>query len=129
MAGPLYASLNIFNMVSIIDKDIIKEEDINSLISLGVEESIDLEFKSSDSLKISDKKKSELAKDISAFANSSGGIIIYGINEENHVASSISPIDGNIITKEWIEQVIQTRIHRKIEDLKIIPIRIGKDIN
>jgi hypothetical protein len=75
-----------------------------------------------------DKKKIELAKDVSAFANSAGGFIVYGLKEENHVADSITFIDGNDITKEWIEQVIQTRIQRKIDDIKITPVRFNNDI-
>lgn len=115
-------------MVSIFDKDEISEQDIVGLVSLGTEESINLDFKSGESLDQSDKKKSEIAKDVSAFANSAGGFIIYGIREENHKASSLSPVDGTIFTKEWLEQVIQTRIQRKIDGLSIKPIRISSDI-
>ncbi len=113
---------------TILDKDVLSQQDIESLISLCVEESITLDYKAADSLEITDKKKSEIAKDISAFANSAGGHIIYGINEINHKPTSISPIDGIQITKEWLEQVIQTRIQRKIEGLIIQPIRINQDI-
>ncbi|SIT91579.1 AlbA family DNA-binding domain-containing protein [Pontibacter indicus] len=116
-------------MISILDKDIITEDDLQSLITLGVEESINLDFKAAGSIDITDKKKAEIAKDVSAFANSAGGMIIYGINEVNHKASSFSPIDGNTYTKEWLEQIIQTRIQRKIENLKIIPVRIDNDIH
>ncbi len=115
-------------MNSILDKDIITEQDIESLITLGVEESINLDYKASDSLEINEGRKTEIAKDISAFANSAGGYIIYGMNERDHKASSLSPIDGSIITKEWLEQVIQTRIQRKLEGLIISPIRIQQDI-
>jgi predicted HTH transcriptional regulator len=116
-------------MISILNKDIITEDDLKSLITLGVEESINLDFKAAGSLDITDKKKAEIAKDVSAFANSAGGMIIYGINEVNHKASSFSPIDGSTYTKEWLEQIIQTRIQRKIEDLKIIPVRIDNDVH
>ena len=112
----------------ILDKEDILEQDILTLISLGTEESINLDFKSADSLSLNDKKKAEIAKDVSAFANSAGGYIVYGISEENHKASSISPIDGTIFTKEWIEQVIQSRIQRKIDGLSIKPVRINQDL-
>jgi hypothetical protein len=115
-------------MLKLLEKENITETDIQQLIILKVEESIHLDFKQSGSLEKKDKKKAEIAKDVSAFANSAGGIIVYGIAEKNHVADSISYVDGNEITKEWIEQVIQTRIQRKIEDLKIIPIRFNNDI-
>lgn len=115
-------------MLGLLDKEILTEEDILLLISLKVEESIHLDFKQADSLEKKDSKKLELAKDVSAFANSAGGFIVYGLKEINHVAESLSFIDGNEITKEWIEQIIQTRIQRKIEGLKILPIRFDDDI-
>jgi len=70
----------------------------------------------------------EIVKDVSSFANSAGGMIIYGIKELNHVADSFTFIDGNIYTKEWIEQVIQSGIQRKIEGLKIFPVRFDDNI-
>lgn len=72
--------------------------------------------------------KKEVAKDVSAFANSDGGIIIYGITEQNHKADSFSFIDGDIYSKEWLEQVINSYIQRSIPDLMIYPIRKDGDI-
>ena len=65
---------------------------------------------------------------MSAFANSDGGIIVYGIEEQNHKAYALSHIDGNTYTKEWLEQVIQDRIQRRIDGLEIFPIRENGDI-
>jgi len=101
---------------------------INSYIENKVEENLNLDYKASGSLQRNDKKTNEISKDVSAFANSDGGIIIYGIEEEDHVPKNFHFVDGNLITKEWLEQVIQTRIHRKIPGLKIIPIRFEKKI-
>jgi len=107
------------------DKITYTEDDIQSLINNGIEESLNLEFKESGSLGRTDSIKREIAKDISSFANSTGGIIIYGIAESDHRASSLSYINGNEYTKEWLEQVIQTNIHRKIDGLQISPVRFG----
>lgn len=106
---------------------------IEHLISIGAEESLTLEFKSSGSLDFSDNKKSEankteLSRDVSAMANSEGGLIIYGVREKDHVAKSITYIDGNIITKERIEQIIQNRIKRQIPEVIIHPIRKDQNI-
>ena len=105
------------------------QNDIDELISSNKEESINLEFKRSDALKMTDSSKNEIAKDVSAFANSDGGIIIYGIQEIDHKASNYSYIDGNLFTKEWLDQVISSRIQRRIEGLIIDPIRIGEKID
>ena len=98
-------------------------EFINSLIENEIEESIHLDFKAGEALSKSDSKKKEVSKDVSSFANSDGGIIIYGITEKNHKAYQLSFIDGNIYTKEWLEQIISTTIKRNINGLKIFPIR------
>jgi hypothetical protein len=118
--------------MNIFEQSSYKQKDIESLIINNTEESINLEFKSSGALNSEPKFKKEIAKDISAFANSDGGIIIYGIDEVDHKANSLSFIDGSVITKEWIEQVIISNIQRKIPDLHIFPIRwdnrMGKTI-
>ena len=114
-------------MKDFFDKKEYTEQDIDSLIKNKVEESINLDFKSSDSLGSEQSKKKELSKDVSSFANSAGGIIIYGITENNHVAESPSFIDGNKFTKEWIEQVIHSNIHRKVDGILIIPVRFNND--
>ena len=103
-------------------------DDIIALIDNEAEESVHLDFKAAGSLSKDDKKKAEIAKDVSAFANSDGGIIVYGIEEQEHKAHALSYIDGNTYTKEWLEQVIQDNIQRRIEGLKIFPIRDNGDI-
>ena len=61
---------------------------------------------------------------VSAMANANGGLLIYGIEESNHIPQKITPIDRNKFSKEWLEQVINSSISPKIEDLKIISISV-----
>ena len=103
-------------------------DDLTALIDNEAEESVHLEFKEARALSKDDKKKTEIAKDVSAFANSDGGIIVYGIEEQDYKAHALSYIDGNTYTKEWLEQVIQDKIQRRIEGLEIFPIRDNGDI-
>ncbi|HRG18647.1 MAG TPA: ATP-binding protein [Flavobacterium lutivivi] len=103
-------------------------ETIKSFIDNEIEESIHIEFKSSGALSKKDNEKKEVSKDVSAFANSDGGIIIYGIEEKNHKAHAFSWIDGNEFTKEWLEQIISSTVNRNIPDLKIYPIRNNSKI-
>lgn len=102
-------------------------DDINSLIANEVEENIHLDYKASGALEKKDEKKSEIVKDVSAFANSDGGIIIYGLKEENHKPKELDSVDGNIFTKEWLENIIH-QVQPRIEGIIIYPIRIDGNI-
>lgn len=102
--------------------------DINKIIKNKIEESFYLDFKSADALGFDEHKKDEISKDISSFANSDGGIIIYGILEKDHIPFKITPIDGRTFTKEWLEHIITDRIQQRIPELHIYPIRIENKI-
>ena len=114
--------------MSFFDQNDYTIEDIQSLIDNSIEESVYLDFKAADALQNTDGKKKEVGKDISALANSDGGIILYGLSEQNHVAHSLSFIDGNTFTKEWLEQVINTNIYRRISGIEIFPIRNNDNV-
>lgn len=114
-------------MSSILDKTEFNQEDIIELINSRTEESINIEFK--DSRALSSENGKEISKDISAFANSDGGLIFYGISEENHVATAPTFIDGYKYNKEWLENKITTNIQQRIENILIIPVRFDNDIN
>lgn len=101
-------------------------EDINRLISDKIEENRNLEYKGADAL--NDKK--EIAKDVSAMANSDGGVIVYGIKEfddkkKNHLPEKITPINRKDFSKERLEDIILGNVSPKLESLKIIPISIN----
>ncbi len=104
-------------------------KELESLILDGVEESIQLEYKSADALQNTDHYKREIAKDVSAMANSAGGIIIYGIkefgsSEKKHLPEKITPVNRQSISKEWLDQVISNGISPKIDGLRIYPIQL-----
>lgn len=105
-----------------------------ALVANQVEENLHLDYKGADSIQKTDGKKKEISKDVSAFANSDGGTIIYGIREfddalRKHLPEKIDPIDRIIISKEWIEQVINSNIQPKIPSLLITPIQITSSVN
>lgn len=114
-------------MSNLLDKTEFTQQDILDIISSRTEESINIDFKDARSLSSGDGK--EIAKDVSAFANSDGGLIFYGINEDNHVATDLSFVDGNKYNKEWLENKITSNIQQRIHDILIIPVRFDNDIN
>jgi hypothetical protein len=103
---------------------------LNQLIANGVEENAELEYKSAAALQREDKKITEATKDVSAFANSNGGILIYGISEDRtnrHLPGNIDPVDRKAITKEWLEQILNARIRPRIHGIKIHVVTIADD--
>ena len=91
-----------------------------------IQESSNLEYKAADSLSRTDSKMKEISKDISAMANSSGGLIIYGIREfdqtdKKHLPERLDGIDRTQFSKEWLEQVINN-IRPRISNVAIHPV-------
>ena len=101
-------------------------EALNLLIKNEVQESTHLDYKASPA--IDNKKKGEIAKDISAFANSDGGIIIYGIQENEHLPVKIDEgVDHSKYTREWLEQVINSNISPIIDGIEIVQIPLSSE--
>lgn len=104
-----------------------QESDLLELITTRREESVGLDFKAADSLQDNDRAKRDISKDVSAFANSAGGVIVYGIaesEEEPHYAESVSPIDPSRFSKEWLENVISSRIQPRLDGVLINPVEL-----
>jgi len=102
-----------------------READIIKLIDEKVPESLELEYKACDALQKIDGKKNEISKHISSFANSNGGVIVYGIKENGHLPDCIDVgFNPSNISREWLEQVINSKIHPKIEGLHINQIEL-----
>lgn len=104
--------------------------DLENLIKNKVEENLNLEYKAADALQLTPEKKKEISKDVSAMANSAGGVIIYGIKEsisEKHLPAEIEPINRKSFSKEWLEQVINSNIQPRIHNIFIDPIEIDNN--
>lgn len=103
------------------------KSELEQLVAEQAEENLQLEFKDARALNQHDNKKTEISKDVSAMANSAGGVIIYGIAEEAHHAGRITCISRRDFSKEWLDQIILSSIHPKIEGLVIHPVTFGED--
>ena len=105
----------------------IKPEDLELFIQQRVQESLHLDYKRSEALSKAGQK--EIPKDVSAFANSDGGMIIYGIEEAGHLPVRIDGgIPNSVVAREWIEQTILSNISPRIEGVQIqqIPLDASK---
>ena len=100
--------------------DEIEKEDIDSLITNSVAENRVIEYK--DSLPGNgDEDKREFLADVSAFANSAGGDLIYGIQEKDGIAISASGAvvlnrDGETLR---LENIIRDGLGPRITGIRI----------
>jgi len=94
----------------------VNQKYIQLLIENGIEESIHLDYKKKLGL------NAEIAKDLSSFANTDGGNIIYGIKEKNNKPKEIVLIQGNNI-REKIDQIASFGVDPPL-NVRILPIDI-----
>ncbi len=106
------------------------ESELQSLVDNGVPEAVGLEYKRSDSLGKADSKRREISKDISAMANSDGGVVIYGVKthserEKKHIPEDFDEgISASQVSIEWLEQVASSNIQASIDGLRFCPIEL-----
>jgi predicted HTH transcriptional regulator len=104
------------------------ENELQRIVDEKTQESSYLEFKRGDALDTQDNKKSELVKDVTAFANANGGRIIYGIGEEKvngiGVADFIAPVTNATVTKEWITSVVFDKTSPRFSGFEVTEIAL-----
>jgi hypothetical protein len=106
-----------------------KEGDVQELIRDQVGESLMLEYKACDALGRSEQQKKEVSKDVSSFANSAGGTIVYGVLEDKNYPTGIDVgYDPRYVTKEWLEQVINSNIQRRIDGVIINQVQLTASV-
>lgn len=94
-------------------------KDINDLLYLKQErEGQRLDYK-----KEFHKEGKEFAKDVTAFANSEGGYIIFGIDEKENIVCGINDMVGNIKIDDWISNTLNSNASEIIKyELRFISI-------
>ena len=100
-------------------------EDIESLTSTGEPESPVLDYKAR--VEGADRDKKELAKDVSAMANSSGGYVVIGVAEKQgkpvHPPCGTTRMIGQQKVEEWIEQIlISNVVQRPPVVIQVVPL-------
>ncbi len=86
--------------------------EIISIVEARTSERVDLEFKS-EAWGGSDQGKKECLKDITALANTRGGVILVGVKEKENAAEAIVPLDTS--TAEAERGRIENLIHAGVE--------------
>ncbi len=110
-------------------------EDINRMISNQVQESKTLDYKSEIHIEKGDDRKEFLA-DISAFINTEGGVIIYGVKEQKDsngknlgIPEELTPIE--VLNKDkfiqQIEDLVQNNLEPKVNNVSINLIQVKEN--
>lgn len=104
-----------------------KKNDLEELVANQIPESLTLDYKSSDALEKTDAKRRELAKDVSAMANSAGGVLIYGVKERKGGFPNCidEGTDMSGIPPEWFDQVVNSLVHPRISGIGVNPIPLA----
>jgi hypothetical protein len=109
----------------------ITEADLNSLIENKVEERKDLDYKR-DLPERNDEQKREFLSDISSFANTVGGDLIFGINAPSGDGVPVDipgvPTGSLEDGKLWIENVLRTGLQPRLTgyELHAVPLASGR---
>ena len=104
-------------------------EEVGKLVACKIPESIHLEYKASPAL--SKQNRDEIAKDVSSFANSDGGVLVYGVTEKDNIPVCVDQgVEDAACDREWLEQTIMSAIRPRLSDLGIlmIPREPGRSI-
>lgn len=91
----------------------INENDILYLIDNKVSEGKNLDFKAKFHQNPSDSERKELSKDLSSFANSDGGDLVFGVCEKDAKANSLSDDIG--VSLDKIEEVKENFLRRSYD--------------
>ena len=108
--------------------DDISEGDLKELVDVGVPEGLKIDYKR-DLYGTSDNDKKEALKDISSFANSFGGHLIVGMDENKGIPTEITGLHGiNTDTEiQRLENLVRDGIEPRITGLKIKAILLKSD--
>jgi len=107
------------------------EQDLHALI--GQYESIRLDFKASALLsQPQDRIVKQLTEDVSAFANTEGGVIVIGLRESKSGKRSVAAevdegVDPDQMSPERLEQLIASNMSPPVPGLAVRPIALSGD--
>jgi hypothetical protein len=100
--------------------EIKSKADLQRLVDEGLEESLTLDYKASAALSRTAAAPNEMCKDVSALANSAGGQIVYGIEEDK--SAKPTRVDEGVedpkVTREWIDQILNSRVQPRMHGIR-----------
>jgi hypothetical protein len=101
------------------------EKRVQELISNSVQESLSLEYKGAGALGRDSRSMMEITKDVSAMANSAGGVLIYGVAEDQATGIlRLDPVSRTSFSREWVEQVVG-QVRPRIAGVRIACVEVA----
>lgn len=83
------------------------EADLHELVAIGAREGLRLDFKRSVALLAGEPFKNAISKDVAAFANADGGILVYGVVERDFIAAEVDDgIAPGTMTAERLTDIV-----------------------
>lgn len=110
-------------------------ESLQGMINGQVPEDFRLDYKSADALpnskmpdKVKNEKKEEIGRDVTAFANSDGGVIIYGIREVaqegRNIPGHFDPVNASEMSTETLTQIIASHSEPTLVGVRIFSVSV-----
>lgn len=104
--------------------DNLTEDDLQRAVDTQIPESVDLDWKK-DFYQGTDAGKKELAKDVSAMANTAGGMVVVGVDDGKrdhaHALAPSEPVPGR--GEEWIRSVLANWIQPVVPNVGVRPVK------
>ena len=88
------------------------------MVQLGNDEHDYVEFKGGQIFEDRGSLLGSLAKQVSAFANSGGGVIVLGVDNDRNV-DGVPALQGRTSTREWLEQTIPTLVVYTLREYRV----------
>lgn len=103
-------------------------EQLDALIANRAQEGLYLEFKRGLALRLAGDARRELVKDCTGFANAAGGLLVYGIAEENidhvDVASALDPVPADGANSARISEILRSNTSPPINSYEIVELQL-----
>ncbi|MER6561042.1 ATP-binding protein [Streptomyces sp. NPDC001027] len=109
--------------------DDLTEDDLQRAVENHIPESVDLDWKK-DFYQGTDPGKKELAKDVSAMANTAGGMVVIGVHDGNqdhaHHLDPVDPVPGR--GEEWIRSVLANWIQPVVPNVGVRQVKSASEV-
>jgi hypothetical protein len=107
------------------------QHDLDTLLTNRAQESLYLEFKRGVALRKNSDTRRELIKDCTGLANAAGGLIVYGIAEEEidgvRVASTIEAVPTDAADSAGISEILRTNTSPPLTRFNIIELALPEN--